>query len=218
MFLNPDTIVYPNTLGAMIDFMDTHDDAGVATCKVVLPNGELDESCHRGFPTPWNAFSYFSGISKLFPKSKLFSGYTLTFIDLSITHEIDSAAGSFMLVRREAGESVGWWDVDYFFYGEDIDFCYELKAKGWKVYYVPTVSVLHYKGVSGGIKIVSKEITTADDKTRRLATRARFEAMKIFYKKHYLKKYPSLITWLVLSGINIKLWSASKKVALDLVT
>jgi len=206
LFLNPDTIVYPNTLQTMVDFMDQHKDAGAATCKVVMPNGEIDDASHRGFPTPWNAFCYFSGLSKLFPKSKLFSGYTLTFMDLSITHEIDSAAGSFMLVRREAGKSVGWWDEDYFFYGEDLDFCYNLKSEGWKIYYAPTVSILHYKGVSGGIKKVSKEITTADDKTRRLATHARFEAMKIFYKKHYLKKYPSLITWLVTLGINTKLW------------
>ena len=204
LFLNPDTIVYPNILETMVDFMDKHKDAGAATCKVVMPNGELDESCHRGFPTPWNAFSYFSGISKLFPYSKLLSDYNLSWMDLSKTHEIDALCGAFMLVRRKAGEQVGWWDEDYFFYGEDIDFCYMLKSKGWKIYYVPTVSILHYKGVSGGIKKISREITTADSATKKKATRARFEAMKIFYEKHYLKKYPSIITRLVMQGINIK--------------
>lgn len=204
LFLNPDTIVYPNTLETMVDFMDKNKDAGAATCKVVLPNGEIDDASHRGFPTPWNAFCYFSGLSKLFPKSKLVSGYTLTFLDLSTMHEIDSAAGSFMLVRREAGKGVGWWDEDYFFYGEDLDFCYKLKEKKWKIYYVPTTSILHYKGVSGGIKSVSKKITTADNKTKKLATQARFNAMRIFYKKHYQEKYPRFITWFIYGVINIK--------------
>jgi len=204
LFLNPDTIINPETLETMIDFMDKNKDAGAATCKVVLPNGEIDDSSHRGFPTPWNAFCYFSGIYKIFPKSRFFSGYTLGFMDLSKTHEIDSGAGSFLLVRREAGEDIGWWDEDYFFYGEDLDFCYKLKQKKWKVYYVPTVFILHHKGVSGGIKEISKEITTADAKTKKLATKERFSAMRIFYKKHYQEKYPKFITWFIFGAINLK--------------
>jgi len=212
LFLNPDTIVYPNTLETMVDFMEKYKDAGAATCKVIMPNGEIDDASHRGFPTPWNSFAYFSAFAKVFPKSRLFGGYNLGWMDLGKTHEIDSCAGAFMIVRREAGQELQWWDEDYFFYGEDLDFCYKLKQKKWKIYYVPTALTLHYKGVSGGIKSVSKAITTADRKTKGLATRERFEAMKIFYNKHYLKKYPPFITWLVFCGINIKLWFASKKV------
>ena len=212
LFLNPDTVVYPNTLETMVDFMDAPADAGASTCRVVMPNGELDDASHRGFPTPWNAFAHFLGLSRIFPKSRLFGGYSLGWMDLSKIHEIDACAGAFMIVRRKAGEEVQWWDEDYFFYGEDIDFCYKLKQKKWKIYYVPKVSILHYKGVSGGIKNISKEITTADRETKERATRARFEAMKIFYNKHYIKKYPSIITWLVFCGINIKLWFAAKRV------
>jgi len=210
LFLNPDTIVYPSTLETMVEFMDKNIDAGAATCKVLLINGELDDASHRGFPTPWNSFAHFSGLSNIFPRSRLFGGYNLGWMDLGKTHEIDSCAGAFMMVRKEAGEKIGWWDEDYFFYGEDLDFCYQLKQKKWRIYYVPTISILHYKGVSGGIKNISKAITTADRKTKERATGERFEAMKIFYKKHYLKKYPTLITWLVFWGISIKLWLASK--------
>jgi len=204
LFLNPDTIVYPNTLQTMVDFMDKHKDAGAATCKVVLPNGEIDDATHRGFPTPWNALCYFSGLSKLFTHSKLFNGYSLGWLDVSKTHEIDALAGAFMLVRRDAGDQVGWWDEDYFFYGEDIDFCYRLKEKRWKVFYVPTVSILHFKGVSGGIKSISKKITTATLETKKRARQERFKAMKIFYKKHYQDKYPKAITWFVYKAIFLK--------------
>ncbi len=204
LFLNPDTLVHKNTLSEMLKFMEKTPDCGASTCKVVLPNGEIDDSCHRGFPTPWNAFTHFSGLSKLFPKSMIFNGYNMGYLDLTKTHEIDALAGSFMFVRRKAGDEAGWWDEDYFFYGEDLDFCYQLWQKGWKIYYYPHVILTHLKGVSGGIKKISKEITTADEETRIRATRSRFNAMRIFYKKHYEAKYPWIVTRLVYLGISIK--------------
>lgn len=204
LFLNSDTVMYENTLETMVVFMDEHADAGAATCKVMLTNGQIDDASHRGFPTPWNALTHFSGFARMFPKSRIFAGYSLGWENLESIHEVDALVGAFMMVRREAGEQVGWWDEDYFFYGEDLDFCYKLKETGWKVYYVPTVSILHYKGVSGGIKEISKDITKADMETKKRVTKARFDAMRKFYKKHYIKKYPSLVTWLVIAGINLK--------------
>lgn len=210
LFLNPDTVVYPETIETMIEFMDRYPDAGCATCRVDLPNGKLDDACHRGFPTPWNAFCYFSGLSKVFSHSRLFSGYTLGWMDFQKVHEIDSCAGAFMIIRREAGEQIGWWDEDFFWYGEDLDFCYRLKKAKWKIYFVPEVSILHYKGVSGGIKNDSKHLTLADEETKRRATRARFDAMKVFYEKHYKNKYPWFISWLVMLAIRIKLGFSEK--------
>lgn len=204
LFLNPDTVVYPKTLDYMVKYMDENKKVGAATCELIMPNGEIDDASHRGFPTPWNSFSHFSGLSKLFPHSRLFAGYSQGFKDLKKAHEIDALAGAFMIVRREAGDEVGWWDEDYFFYGEDLNFCYDLIKKGWKIMYVPEVSILHYKGVSGGLKKVSKEITTADKETRKRATKARFNAMKIFYKKNYEDKYPKFLTKLVMLGISLK--------------
>lgn len=212
LFLNPDTLMHEKTLEELIGFMEENPDAGAVTCKVELHSGGLDDASHRGFPTPWNSFSHFSGLAKLFPKSKLFSGYTQGWKDLKKTHEIDACAGAFMLVRRVAGEQIEWWDEDYFFYGEDLEFCFDLKEKGWKIYYVPTVSVTHYKGVSGGIKKHSAHISTANQETQLRATNARFNAMKIFYKKHYMQKYPGLVNWLVMKAINAKLQLAKRSV------
>jgi GT2 family glycosyltransferase len=204
LFLNPDTIVQPKAIEEVINFMNNHKDVGAATCKLIMPNGKIDDATHRGFPTPWNAFCHFSGLEKLFPKSKLFAGYSLGWMDLEKTHEIDALAGAFMLVKRNAGEEAKWWDEDYFFYGEDLDFCYMLKQKGWKIYYVPSVFINHYKGVSGGIKAISKKITTASDETKRQVTKSRFNAMRIFYKKHYREKYPQIINSLVDFGISLR--------------
>jgi GT2 family glycosyltransferase len=202
LFLNPDTVTYPKTLHYLIDFMDNHPDAGAVTCKLETSNGGIDDSSHRGFPTPWNAFSHFSKLEKAFPRTKLFGGYIQGWKDMTKMHEVDAITGAFLLVRRAAGEAIGWWDEDYFFYGEDLQFCYDLKKKGYKIYYVPQVSILHYAGVSSGIKKQSRQITTADIERRKIMQGHRFNAMRIFFKKNYEKKYPKAITWLVHKGID----------------
>lgn len=201
LFLNPDTIVYPKTLTRMVEFMEQKKDAGVSTCRVEIPSGAIDEASHRGFPTPWNAFTHFSGLEKLFPHSRLFSGYTRGWEDLTKIHTIPSGVGAFLLVRREAGEKIGWWDEDYFFYGEDLQFCYDIWHAGYKIYYVLDVKILHLGGVSSGIKKHSQNITTASSETRRKVQGWRFDAMRIFYKKNYSKSNP-LLSWVVMRGID----------------
>lgn len=204
LFLNPDMVVNEGTIDGMVDFLKSHPDAGTATPAVYLNNGELDDSCHRGFPTPWRALCHFSGLSHFFPKSKLFAGYNMTYQDFTKTHEIDALAGSFLLVTRKLGEKLHWWDEDYFFYGEDIDFCYRIKKLGLKIYFVPEFRALHYKGLSSGIKKVSKGASRASKDVKIWATNQRFKAMQIFYNKHYRKKYPWIVTFSVLFAVKLK--------------
>lgn len=204
LLLNPDTLITNNIFKELVEFMENNPNVGVATCKVVLESGELDDACHRGFPTPWNAFCQFSGLAKIFPRSKLLDGYHLGFCDLDKIHEIDACVGAFMMIKRQAGEQVKWLDEDYFWYGEDLDFCFRVKHAGWKIMFIPKLQIIHYKGVSGGIKNHSAHLTTAGNETKLIATKARFEVMRIFYEKHYKDKYPSWLTSLVITAINIK--------------
>ncbi len=204
LLLNPDTVIPSDTISFMINFMDSNPKVGIATCKVLLESGELDDASHRGMPTPWNAFCQFFGLAKLFPFSKFLNGYHLGYCQLDKTHEIDACAGAFMLVRKIAGEKINWLDENYFWYGEDLDFCFRVKQAGWKIMFVPEVQITHYKGVSGGIKKHSQQLSTADNETKLLATKARFEVMRIFYSKHYKDKYPKSLTRLILAGIRVK--------------
>ncbi len=203
LFLNPDTIVYPKTLTYLLQFMDSHPDAGAATCKLMNKHGDMDFNCHRGFPTPWNAFTFFSGLQRKFPKSRLFAGYTQGWKDLNTTHKIDALEGAFMMVRREVGEKVGWWDDDYFFYGEDLQFCYDIQKLGYNIYYVGEVQIMHIGGASSGIKAASQNVTTANVEGKRRAQGWRFDAMRIFYKKNYHDKYPALVQWGIFKGIDL---------------
>ncbi|MBI4038782.1 glycosyltransferase family 2 protein [Candidatus Daviesbacteria bacterium] len=190
LFLNPDTVVVDKAISKSLKFLKSNPDIGAVTCRVELPDGRLDYSCHRGFPTPWNTFAYLSGLSKLFPHSSLFSGYAATYLDTKVTHEIDCLTGAFLMVRKIAGEQIGWWDTDYFFNGEDVEFCYNLKQKGWRTYFYADAKVIHYKGSS-----------YVDKKTRIEVVKHGVSAMRIFFMKHFYKNYPPIFRDFILAGI-----------------
>ena len=203
LFLNPDTIVQKETLKTMVEFMDKNPKVGASTCRVELTDGQLDQACHRGFPTAWNSFCYFSGLEKIFSKSKIFAGYSLTYLSLDKIHEIDAGCGAFLIVRQPVGEAIGWFDEDYFWYGEDLDFCYRLKQKGWQVMFVPTTKIIHWKGAASGIKKHSQKVSSASKETKIKAAKASVKVMRIFFQKHYQDKYPKIIYWLVMLGIKL---------------
>lgn len=204
LLLNPDTVLKAKTLTVMLSFMEKNPKCGISTCVVELAGGILDDACHRGFPTPWNALCHFIGLSRLFTRSTIFNGYHLGYHHMDQTHEIDSCAGAFMLIRRKAAQEVDWLDEDYFWYGEDIDFCYKVKQAGWNVMYVPDTKIIHQKGVASGIKRHSKHLSLATYEIRQKAMKARFDVMRIFYQKHYQNRYPGWLTEIVLAGIKLK--------------
>lgn len=203
LFLNPDTIVYPKTLSVLLDFIESHPDAGAVSCKLINRENKFDFNSHRGFPTPWNAFCYFSGLQKRFPRSRLFAGYTQGWMDNKTTHEVDAVSGAFLLVPRTVGEKIKWWDNDYFFYGEDLQFCYDVRQLGYKVYYVGEVESMHIGGAISGIKKATRHLTTESVIAKRKIQVARFDAMRIFYKKNYQNAYPAWLQFIVLKGIDV---------------
>lgn len=204
LFLNSDTKIVPEGLVKMMEFMEQNPGIGASTPKTMLFSGGMDPDCHRSFPTPWASICYFSGLEKLFPKSKLFGQYHKSYLNLNKAHEIDAGFGTFMFVRKKALDQVGGWDEKYFFYGEDLDFCYRIKKAGWKVMFYPEPLVTHHKGASSGLRRESKDVARASRKTRIRVAKASIKAMEIFYKKFYQDKYPRWVTSLVILGIKIK--------------
>jgi hypothetical protein len=197
LLLNSDTEVNPGTLKTMIEFMDTHPKAGASTCKLALPNGSMDPACHRGFPAPWAAFTYMSGLERLFPKTTLFGQYHLGYRPMSVPHEIDCPSGAFFLVRKEVIQAVGLLDEEFFMYGEDIDWAYRIKKQGWEIWFYSDGSIMHLKKQSG---------REHGDRQRRIQAQRNFlTTMKLFYQKHYEKTYGFVLTQLVYLGIGLKL-------------
>ena len=190
LLLNADTLLPPSALQDMLDFMEAHPEAGAAGPRLVREDGSLDLACRRTFPTP-SAFVYrMLGLSKLFPKSRRFGHYNLTCLDPDELTEVDSVMGAFMLVRAEAIHQVGLLDESFFLYGEAQDWAYRIRKAGWKIYYNPQVTVLHFKGAS--------------TKHSRRARREFYRAMDIFYRKHCAATTPFWLHWLIIAGIALQ--------------
>lgn len=201
LFLNSDTLLTNVDFESLIKYLDKNKDIGVLTVKVKLPTEKIDPASHRGFPTIWNSFCYFLGIEKLFEKTpllgKYFGGYHLTHLDLNTTHEIDSPTGAFYLTRKHILDKVkGFDDKNFFFYGEDLDLSYRIKNLGYKIIYYPLYEILHLKHTSG--------LKKQDSAIRKKSKRYFFDAMRIFYRKHYENTHPWFVNKVVYFFIDLK--------------
>jgi hypothetical protein len=203
LHLGSDAFPDPGTITGMARYMQAHPDVGIATAQLRLRDGRLDMDAHRGFPRPWASFTHFSGLGKLFPRSKLFNRYFLGHLPLDTSHEIDLCISHFMLVRQRLFREIGGWDEDFFLYGEDVDLCWRAKAAGYSVMYLPQFGALHYKGASIGVRQQTADIATASAETRRNAAAWSTAAMRLFYQKHLRARYPRVINVSVLTAIRL---------------
>jgi GT2 family glycosyltransferase len=149
VLLNPDTLVLDQALTRLATFMDANPKVGICSPRVLNQDGSVQYQARRGEARPWDVFSYFSGLSKLFPNNPRFSGYLLTHIDNDKVIEVQAVSGSCMMIRKEVVEQIGYLDERYFAYQEDTDYCFQARRAGWKVYYVPHAEVIHYGGQGG---------------------------------------------------------------------
>ncbi|MDR0330984.1 MAG: glycosyltransferase family 2 protein [Chitinispirillales bacterium] len=188
LLLNPDTVISSNTLADAVEFMEAHPGAGLMGPKILNPDGTLQLSCRRSIPTPSVAFYYFAGLSYLFPKSRRFGRYHLTYMDEDEPAQVDVISGSFMFMRRGLFSEIGGFDKRFFMYGEDIDLCYRISRAGHEVWYYPKIKIVHQKGKSSS--------------KRKIRSRFYFyEAMIIFFRKYRGQQemfFPWWLIWLAI--------------------
>lgn len=190
LLLNPDTELPKNALVDMIRYLDDRPSLGAAGPKLVLSDGSLDLACRRSFPSPSVSFWHFTGLARLFPDNQRFGRYNMTYVDPDQDIEVDSVVGAFMMVRADVISMVGLLDECFFMYGEDLDWAYRIRKKGWQIRYNPAVVVRHVKRASS-----------------RQSPRARrefYRAMLLFYQKHYREQTVIWLHYLILLGILIK--------------
>lgn len=152
LFLNPDTVVYPDTLATIWKFAQAHPEAGIVGCRILDGEGDLQLACRRSIPTIGVALSRLSGLSLLFPGSRLFGRYNLTYLDPAGSYTVEAVSGSFLLITREAYEAVGGFDEDYFLYAEDLDLCLKVSRIGKEIWYCGETSIVHHKGQSAATR------------------------------------------------------------------
>lgn len=193
LLLNSDTKLDEDCLQKCMEYMNEH--IGALGCKIILPDGKLDHACKRGFPTPSASLYYLIGLDK--KNLDKYGQYDALYLDEDEIGEVDALMGAFMLMPRSVLNETGLLDETFFMYGEDIDLCYRIKEAGYKIVYYPETKIIHYKGGSSSEKF----------KPRRRNPKTIYDfhdAMWIFYKKHYIRKYNVLITILVFLGIWLK--------------
>ena len=147
LLLNPDTIVRPNALKVLVEFMDEHPEAGIAGSRLEDPDGTPQHSAFR-FHT---AFSELDLGLRLGLVTKLLNNWVIA---PPISDEVcptDWVAGASMIIRREVFEAAGLMDEGYFMYYEEMDFCLQAKRAGWSCWYVPQSHVVHLVGQSSGV-------------------------------------------------------------------
>lgn len=186
MLLNSDVEFGPNSnLDPIIDSMNKNKKIGIATPRLEFSDGSLDPACHRGEPTLWASFTYFSKIAKIFPNSEKFSQYHQTYKDMTVAHSIDACSGAAMIVRTDAMKKVGYLDERFFMYAEDIDWCRRFRDKNFQVIFYPTVRLTHHKYKSG---LSSESVQLASKTSRHF-----YDTMLQYYDKHYQQQHPKFV-------------------------
>ena len=190
LLLNPDTIIHPNAIEILYNFLEKDSDTGAVGGKGLYPNGTIQAGFRRSIPTLEVAFYHFSGLSKLFPKSSHFARYNMSYLDEDLEHEVECLSGCFMMIRKSVLEQIGLMSEIYFMYGEDIDLCYRISQANYKLYYVPSAIITHYHKQSS-------------KKNQIQSTKAFYNAMIYFYDKFFHKRYGIYLNNLIYIMINL---------------
>ncbi|MEP6793628.1 MAG: glycosyltransferase, partial [Saprospiraceae bacterium] len=171
VLLNPDTIVSEDTFTTCLNFMDQHQDAGAVGVRMLDGSGRFLPESKRGLPTLLASFMKMSGLYKFFPHSAKLNSYYQGHIGEHEIAMIEVLTGAFMFMRKVTLGKIGFLDEDYFMYGEDIDLSYRITKGGYAIYYLPTTSIIHYKGESTSKSSLNYILTF-------------YQAMLIFTKKN----------------------------------
>ena len=189
LFLNPDTIVPEDCFHQCISFLELHPEAGALGIKMLDGSGKFLKESKRSFPSPMTSLYKLFGLSRLFPRSRVFSKYHLGNLDKNESHAVDVLAGAFMMIKKEVLDKAGGFDEIFFMYGEDVDLSYRIQKAGHRNYYFAGSSIIHFKGEStrkGGLNYV----------------RMFYKAMSIFVRKHYGGSKAGIFNFL----IHVAIW------------
>ncbi|HEY0677095.1 MAG TPA: glycosyltransferase family 2 protein [Chitinophagaceae bacterium] len=190
LFLNPDTILPEDVFQKTISFLEANPDAGLLGIRMVDGSGNFLKESKRGMPTPWASFCKMSGLTALFPTSKLFARYYLGHLNERETLRADVLAGAFMLAPANLLKEVGGFDEQFFMYAEDIDLSYRVSQTGRSNYYFTGATIIHFKG----------ESTRKDAGYVKLF----YKAMRQFVKKHYRSGSGLIFSGMLTTAIRLR--------------
>ncbi|MBU0741841.1 glycosyltransferase [bacterium] len=142
LLLNPDIILQPGAVDAMLDAADAYPQAGIIGPQLLNEDGSVQESCRR-FYTLTTLIMRRTFLGRLFPRSRAVELHLMRDFDHRSTRAVDWVLGGCMLVRRSAVARVGPIDERFFLYFEDVDWCYRMWQAGCEVLYLPDARFIH---------------------------------------------------------------------------
>ena len=189
VLMNPDCELSSDALEVIFAAFDQNPKMGLASCRISNSDGSTQSTCRRRFPTPWSALMRMLQLHRLFPNNPSFANFDYgDSIDINSTQVefVEAISGAFMVARKSAIENVGLLDQEYFMHCEDLDWCKRFALAGWSVGFVPSVSVLHAKGVSSQSRPIAVLWTL-------------HKGMNRFFDKFYRDQY----SWLLRSTVKL---------------
>ncbi|MBS1604171.1 MAG: glycosyltransferase family 2 protein [Bacteroidetes bacterium] len=190
LFLNPDTILPEGFVKEVLKFYESmaRSRVGAVGVRMIDGSGRFLKESRRGFPSAWVAFCKLSGLTAVFPKSRLFSTYYLGHLSPAATHPAPILSGACFWVAREILEKTGGFDERFFMYAEDIDLSYRIEKAGYVNYYLATTTIIHFKGES----------------TRKgpMYVKLFYKAMSQFRRKHFKHGLSSVFN----TGMDAAIW------------
>ena len=184
LFLNPDTVVPEDCFEKCLAFIKQHDNKVALGIRMIDGSGNFLKESKRAFPDPLTSFYKLSGLANLFPKSKTFARYHLGHLKENENHEVDVLAGAFIMVPKSILQKIGFFDENFFMYGEDIDLSFRIQDGGFKNYYFAESSILHFKGESTRKESINY-------------VKMFYKAMSVFVKKHYGKSRAGVFNFFI---------------------
>lgn len=191
LIINPDTLVSEDTFSTLVNHMEHNPDCGACGCKILNPDGSYAPESKRCVPSLSSSLYKVLGLTALFPKHRWFGEYYMGWLPEDEINPVPVLSGSFMLWRTDVLKTLGGFDERFFMYGEDIDLCYRIQQTNYRIDYVPTTSIIHYKGEStrkGDLKYV------------RIFNRALYQ----FFEKHYSSNYSRLFRGFIVIAIALR--------------
>lgn len=171
LLLNTDAFLREPALAQLVRFMDEHPEAGIIGPRLYFGDGTLQRSCYA-FPTLATEFYGAIGLDRLFPRSRLFGRYRLSYWDMRDVREVDVVMGACLMARREVFEQIGGLDERFFMYSEEVDWCYRARQAGWRIYYVPQAEATHLWGGTSRTLPVQTVVQL-------------YHSRLLFFRKHY---------------------------------
>ena len=147
LLLNSDAWALDGAVERLASFAGEHPDAAVVGPKLLNPDGSLQPSL-RGFPTVWRLATEYLFLRKLAPRSRALNAFYGDGFGYDEVREAEFLMGACLLVRREAADTVGLFDEDFFMFSEETDWCYRFRQAGWNVLFTPDAEFVHVGGAS----------------------------------------------------------------------